>query len=287
VTRLVLVFDASGSETRPCYPLNLTETRPNIKSRPFVTTAYVADAQGFFVPVLPERCPVAAPGERCRLHVDHWRLRKTGPGFPLAVVCCSVHPMRRFTLYPPGYVPWGRVAVVPCSPAGPVLRDGESGRLFWDATLFGAVRELAEAKGSSHWERGARCRTRKRRSRRAARLLGVDRGLDDCARELIALLIGVAALNLHCAAARGVTWRKRAAATLEVLGQIMPTASLLDSILEAGAVAGEWGTPWRWEAGRGWMLPRSRTMERTSRRGGGGRGPPPTNLQPAWRVEGS
>jgi hypothetical protein len=110
--------------------------------------------------------------------------------------------------------------------------------------------------------------------------MGVDPELDRRDRELIALLIGVAALTLHGAAARGVTWRKRAAATLEVLGQMTPQTSLLNSILEAGAVAGEWGMPWRWEEGRGWTLPRSRTAERPSRGTARGRGPPPTKLQP-------
>lgn len=48
--------------------------------------------------VLPARCVFAEPAQACALHVDHYRGRKTGPRFPVAVVGCAAHPFGRYTL---------------------------------------------------------------------------------------------------------------------------------------------------------------------------------------------
>ena len=86
--------------------------------------------------VLPARCVFAAATETCSLSIDHYRDRKTGPGFPLAVVGCRRHPICRFTLYPPGHIPYGRQAVVSCSPLGPLLQDPITGQPEWPTTLL-------------------------------------------------------------------------------------------------------------------------------------------------------
>ena len=46
---------------------------------------------------------------------------------------------RRYTLYPPGHYPYGRVSYAPYSTAGQVLVDAESGQPQWEATLFEAA----------------------------------------------------------------------------------------------------------------------------------------------------
>jgi hypothetical protein len=56
-------------------------------------------------------------GEACRLSLHHRRERSTGPGFPLWVLHCSTHGVW-FTLYPPGHVPHGRVALAPTTTDG-------------------------------------------------------------------------------------------------------------------------------------------------------------------------
>ena len=43
------------------------------------------------------------------MFVDHYRKRKTGPCYPVAVVGCRVHGRRRYTLYAAGHYPYGRV----------------------------------------------------------------------------------------------------------------------------------------------------------------------------------
>ena len=47
-----------------------------------------------------------------------WRDRKTGPEHPLRVVRCLTHE-NAFTLYPEGFVPYGRVPVLVVKPAEP------------------------------------------------------------------------------------------------------------------------------------------------------------------------
>ena len=78
------------------------------------------------------------------MFVDHYRKRKTGPCYPVAVVGCRVHGKRRYTLYPAGHYPYGRVAVVPYSASGELLWEADSGGPAWQATLFGAAQDAAQ-----------------------------------------------------------------------------------------------------------------------------------------------
>lgn len=50
---------------------------------------YEVDEEGRFRAVLPLRCALAQGTAACSLFVDHYRSRKTGPRYPLAVVGCS------------------------------------------------------------------------------------------------------------------------------------------------------------------------------------------------------
>jgi hypothetical protein len=78
-----------------------------VARRHFVVTPYEPDGDQL-LPQLPDTCPVAAQdGQPCRLFQDHFRERKTGPAFALCVMRCCTHEIG-FTLYPPGYTPWGR-----------------------------------------------------------------------------------------------------------------------------------------------------------------------------------
>ena len=78
-----------------------------VARRHFVVTPYEPDGDRL-LPQLPDTCPVEAQdGRACRLFQDHFRERKTGPAFALCVMRCRTHAIG-FTLYPPGYTPWGR-----------------------------------------------------------------------------------------------------------------------------------------------------------------------------------
>ncbi len=253
---------------------------------PFVTTPYEADEAGVLRPVLPSRCVFARGAGACSLFVDHYRPRKTGPCFELAVVGCSVHPGRRHTLYPPGHFPYGREAVAPYSPSGALLLDGETGRPVWEDTLFAAAVDAAGGQrwpSDSPWNDPRRVRTQGRRLEFAGRLLGVHPGVDEGIRERIATRLGVATLTLLGAARGwGVSWTSRAAAVLTVLLALLLEASLLERLLAAGAVGGLWGEPRRWEAAGGsWVVARSGGAEHPAVLRPRSRGPPPTTLPAA------
>ena len=111
---------------------------------PLATTNYEADEDGTLHAVLPSRCVYATGEQTCAMFVDHYRKRKTGPCYAVAVVGCRVHGKRRYTLYPAGHYPYGRVAVVPYSASGELLWEADRGGPPWQATLFGAAQDAAQ-----------------------------------------------------------------------------------------------------------------------------------------------
>jgi hypothetical protein len=253
--------------------------------RVFQEALYEADERGRLRPVLPSRCAFAEGPGPCRLYIDHVRPRKTGPRFPLAVVGCRDHPHGRYTLYPPGHHPYGREAIVPCSPSGELQVEASTGEPLWEATLFRAAQDAAAGRRwpeDSPWDDSRRRRTQGRWLDFAGRLLGVHPGQDERIRERIALRLGVPLVRLlDQARGWGVGWRTRGAVILAVLLMIEPGGLLLDRLLKAGAVADLWPEPRRAAALPGRQIAvRSGAPERTPLRVPRSRGPPPTNLQP-------
>lgn len=257
---------------------------------PFATTTYEADKEAVLRPVLPSRCVYATGAETCSMFVDHYRARKSGPRFPIAVVGCSAHPQGRYTLYPPGHVPYGREAAVPSSPSGGLLRDAATGAHPWETTLFAAAVDAADGE---RWPSDSpaldprRRRTQGRRLELAGRLVGVHAEIADAARERIATRLGVPTLRLRSAARNWTrSWTRRGAAVLAVLLAVSVDGSLLDRLLAAGALGGLWAEPRRWDAVRGtWVMARSSPRSVRSERPGAarprGRSPPPTTLRGA------
>lgn len=91
-------------------------TSPSSSSRGFVVVAYGADEDGDMVAVKPKQCLASLSGAEgsCKMGEAGWRERTTGPCHPLQKVRCREHQIA-FTLYPEGYVPYGRVPVM-CMP---------------------------------------------------------------------------------------------------------------------------------------------------------------------------
>jgi len=248
----------------------------------FAIAPYEADDTGALRVVLPQRCAHAKAADTCCLFVDHHRHRKTGPGFRLAVVGCSRHPLGRYTLYPPGHVPYGRQAVVPCSPAGPLLQDHATGQPVWVATLFGAAIDAAAGQrwpADSPADDERRRRTQGRRLELGGTLLGVHPALDARRRERLATRLRVPTMTLRTAVHHWATsWQTRGGAILSVLPSLAVDASLLDRLLSAGAVTALWPAPQRWDPGRGtWVRPRSGGTKRGDTNALQERAPPPTN----------
>ena len=252
--------------------------------RVFQEAFYEADDQGILRPVLPSRCAFAEGAGPCHLFIDHFRPRKTGPRYGLAVVGCREHPHGRYTLYPPGHFPYGREAIVRCSPSGELQLDASTGEPLWEATIFRAAQDAAEGErwpADSPWDDSRRRRTQGRWLDFAGRLLGVHPEQDKGARERIALRLGVPLVRLlDQARGWGVDWRTRGAVILAVLRMIEPVGSLLGRLLAAGAAADLWPEPRRAVAvpGRGFAV-RSGGPERPPLTVPRSRGPPPTTLQ--------
>ena len=225
--------------------------------RPFLVTPYRADADGRLMPVMPEWCVKGEQRGGCRLRVDHFRERKTGPCFALAVLVCGVHQLG-FTLYPPGHVPYGRVAIAPLDVDGEVvveLAGSAAAGAAWGLTVFSAALDAA---GGVAWPRTNEpadprrwWRTQGRYLERGARLLAVAEGVCQRRREQVARALGVALLVL---VDRAVLWaasgyRGRGQAIVAVLGELEIGATLGDRLLTSGAAMGLWGAPSRWDPG--------------------------------------
>ncbi|MFC1525896.1 hypothetical protein ACFL6X_03680, partial [Candidatus Latescibacterota bacterium] len=227
-------MDGQRGVAPPCGSLNLAQADGYGKPV-FAIAPYEPDEAGVLRPVLPERCVFATATETCSPFVDHYRPRKTGPGFSLAVVGCTCHPHGRYTLYPPGHVPYGRQAVVPCSPSGPLRQDPDTGQPEWRTTLFGAAVDAAEGQrwpAHSPADDERRRRTQGGRLKRAGTLLGVHPELDSRTRERVATRLQVPTMTLHDAAGRWATsWQARGDAIRTVLQALPVNGSLLDRLL--------------------------------------------------------
>lgn len=262
------------------------------RALPYATTSYEADEDGTLHAVLPTRCVYATGEQTCAIFVDHYRERKTGPCYPVAVVGCRTHGRRRYTLYPSGHYPYGQVAVTPYSAGGELLLDVAGGQPQWQATLFGAAQDAQQGKGwaseQNWWRRSSTScrRTQGRRLETAGRLTGVSPELEERERELIATRLGVATMTvLSGARSWRRSWKKRGAAIVAVLVALVCSATLGDRMGAAGAVSDLWGPPRprlvaRWEqAGKSWKVTeigRSEAREQGGAGSLGGRAPPAT-----------
>lgn len=189
--------------------------------------------------------------------LDHYRNRKTGPEFAIAVARCQVHD-HGFTIYPPGYVPYGRKRVAPVAHEGRELLRGEgeqgASSLCWEQTIFAAAADAAEGRfwarsspSSDDWRR----RTQGRWLDLGATLLGLI-GVEQRVRERLAELLGLDCLDL-VEAARAFRqtrqWTDRGALIMRLLERLPLRRSLCDDLLVCGAIAGLWGRPSRWDPG--------------------------------------
>lgn len=216
---------------------------------------------------MPTCCPLGVDGAGgCVLWVHDERHRKTGPAHALSVVRCRTHGAS-FTLYPPGYAPYRRQALLRLSPSGvEVEADGREYGDF-EGTLFEAALDAREGRG---WARESATAipdrwwgTQGRHLRLAARLLGLDRELGERVREKIAATVSVAALTLReYASATG--YRAIGEAVCAVLSRISGGARRSFTLLVCGRLIGKWGEPLWWDDERQVMQRSPFLVEATS-----------------------
>jgi hypothetical protein len=197
----------------------------------FIVSEYRDDERAGWRPTLPQSCPCACgAAEPCRVAEHSYRERRCGPGHALVVVRCRAHG-RFFTLYPPGFVPYGRQAL-PTTAAevetAPALR---------------AVRDAAAAT-TARWpdygalERSAWASTQWRHLGHLGTWLGL-RGAALLGQQVAAALY--LPLHEHAAARKDYEtggYRQRGQALLRVLRAVGRRGALWPRLLRAGHVAG-------------------------------------------------
>jgi hypothetical protein len=177
------------------------------------------------------------------------------------VVECKTHGVC-FTLYPPGHVPYGRVAVAPVGADGHELereRGADDGESTWDVTIFRAARDAAcgrawprrvNREGEESW------RTQGRRIELAATLFAVSADAD-AERHAVALALDVTTQTLRDAAAAtrgpalGRRYAVRGRALMAPLAELGRGGRVLGRVLAAGTLVGQWGCVHRWGPGEG------------------------------------
>lgn len=194
--------------------------------KPFYMADYAPDSNGVLRAPRPKHCPLAVEGEtgECRPTLADRRTRKCGPGYALDVLSCGNHSCC-FTIYPTGWVPFGR------SP----LSD-----------LANAAIDLAER---CPWPDQANTKkpTRKTQVRHVLALtflLGIEPSQSLSERHTLSISLEVPLLTLEGAAKQiraGPTPKRRAEACTELMRG--PQAPKWESIFEAGSQIGFWGKP--------------------------------------------
>jgi len=108
-----------------CHEASQKSQRESAAQRPFLSAPYTADETDRMSPSERiDQCPWASVGESCKIRKHDWRHRKSGPSIGLRVLRCLTHG-HGFTVYPPGYVPYGRQVLVPVDLHGHLLSQLE------------------------------------------------------------------------------------------------------------------------------------------------------------------
>ena len=215
--------------------------------RYFVVTPYEMDGKGNLVPQLPSVCPCSVEcNDACRVFLDHQRPRKTGPGFPLYVMRCRIHGVV-FTLYPPGYTPWGRQKWAPVAPDGALLSSEKDASPFRN-TYFEAALDLAENiiwVNEKEWDTGydkPSFITQLCHLQRSVELLGLNQNPSQ--QEVFAETLGVPGQQLHEATLtieRQLSITSLGRSVYNVLSAISPMMkSVFERLAACGAAVGLW-----------------------------------------------
>jgi len=108
-----------------CHEASRKSQREGAARRPFLSSPYTADESDRMTPSERiDQCPWASGGESCKIRKHDWRQRKSGPSIELRILRCLTHG-HDFTVYPPGYVPYGRQVLVPVDLHGHLLSQLE------------------------------------------------------------------------------------------------------------------------------------------------------------------
>lgn len=201
------------------------------------------------------QCPSARGDARCRLSKHDWRRRKTGPCYPLRVLLCHTHG-RHFTVFPQGFVPYGRERITPAAarraaePAA-LASSALAGTVFEAATRAAAGETAVRDVGFEEGPPKPRHSTQRQKIRVAGRLLALSPEIDERLCERVAQTLSLPGLDHRhgrLAFARAATLRDRGRVILSTLERLPLAGALEQRLLGAGYLVGLWGLPSTWDA---------------------------------------
>jgi len=218
-----------------------------------VVTPYSPGPDGQMVPSMPLFCIDSSRSSACQIVKNHARCRKAGPAHPLFVVRCTKHD-RAFTLYPPGWFPYGRVACAALDPSGRPIRRGDVSADTLE-TLFTASRDASQGQ---LWPRLSSSsapgvyKTQQRRIAQSASLLGLVPTDGSQPQDAVAEALRLPTLTLRTAASSYSSCsstRDRGRAVLALLEQVSLDVHVGDPLYRAGYRSGLWRCCCRWRPG--------------------------------------
>lgn len=191
-------------------------------------------AEGSLVEV-PLECPLRSIDAPCDVVQHALRPRKTGPEHAITICRCHAHGLY-FAVYPPGFVPYARRPLLDTA-----NETASYAAVARDAAAGVAWRRAPEGGRTRWWST----------QRRILRRLGEALGAFTPARDVIALTIGLP-LRVLARIAGAVGYRARG---LALVAGIEALGGDPDRLLLAGALAGTWGAPWRWQSSPARLVP--------------------------------
>lgn len=205
----------------------------------FITAPYRLRGNNQFAPSRPDRCN-AGCSDTCYINTKCQRMRKCGPPFPLIQFFCKTHKVT-FTVYPPGWTPYGRKAVVPLSEDG-YPEDN------WDKTYFAACLQMSQG---VRWPEGGLQalgvrRTQGRHINSFCKLFSLD-AIDYDVQHQVALALNVDTLKIISLAngiREGPSLKNKAKGVRAILRSLTAeTDESLQNIIQLGHKHGFWGSP--------------------------------------------
>ena len=189
------------------------------------------------------------------MHVHSWRDRVHGPGFPLCSLLC-LDDGASFTVYPPGWTPYERKALVGLDHRGCTLAP-EAGESPWEGTVFDGVVDASSGKiwpdevtlgppvPEDDGDKPSQCkRTQRRHVAGAMRLFALDQAGLRREREQVCQVLMLDLAPLEGAAGRirdGPRLKVRGEEGAKVLEQLPQVASTIFGLLALGRSRGFWG----------------------------------------------
>jgi len=226
--------------------------KPVYKDLPFLVAPYHSDEHSILRPKSPEYCPENFLNtDKCQNKSKGWRPRKCGPGFPLSVWCCLKH-RRFFTIYPPGWGPYDRAAILDVAPDGSDFNSGEDKiEALNDSILSAAIdaafdKKWPEEARSDEYDKGV-FKTQKRHISGILKLLGIAPDVTEKRREIVTATLGIPLTTLHKTAEMirdgPKSWRENGLQIMALLKTMQPTSRHSASFQILGSSAFFWGQP--------------------------------------------